>query len=78
MRGPVEEGGAIRLIVGGIIEVTGQTIAGDTVAQNVLDVGAGGAEVAADDPGVARLDDDAAAAGRDQAGGGARRRPCRA
>ena len=69
--GAVEEGRAIRLVVRGVIEMAGDALAGDAIAQDVLEVGAGGAEVAADDPGVARLDDDAAAAGRDQAGGGA-------
>ena len=68
--GPVEEGGAIRLVVRGVIEMAGHALAGDAIAHDVLDVGAGGAEVAADDPGVAGLDDDAAAAGRDEPGGG--------
>jgi hypothetical protein len=43
--------------------------AGDAIPENILDVRPGGAEVTADDPGVAGLDDDAAAAGRNQAGG---------
>ena len=50
--------------------MAGVALPGDAVPQDVLDVGARGAEVAAHDPGVAGLDDDAPAAWRNEAGGG--------
>ena len=46
-----------------VIELTWSSVAGDAIALDIAKVGTRRAEIAAGDPGVARLDDDAAAAG---------------
>ena len=71
----VEKGQTVGVVAGGVIELAGLALARDAIALDVVEMGAGGAEIAAGDGGVARLDDDAPAAGSDQAGGGAHARP---
>ena len=66
-----EKATAVDLVAPRIVQLTGLAIAGDTVALDVVEMGAGSAEIATGDTHVARLDDDAAAARRDQAGSGA-------
>ena len=52
-----------------VIELTWSSVAGDAIALDIAKVGTRRAEIAAGDPGVARLDDDAAAAWRNQSAG---------
>jgi hypothetical protein len=67
--GPVQEGAAVHVISGGIVEPPGGAFAGDAIANDVLQVRSRRTEVAGDDADVARLDDHPPGAGRDEAAG---------
>src|SRR5262249_34139831 len=67
----IQKCASIDVIVGGIIEPSGSSLARDAVALDIAQMRARRAEIAAKEARVACLDDNAPAAGRDQASGGA-------
>ena len=64
----VEEGVAVGLVAGGVVELARSAVAGDAVALDVAQVGLGRTEVADDLPGVACPHDDPTTARRHDAG----------
>src|SRR5581483_10871831 len=64
--GPVQESPRMHVVARRPIETARGSLAGDAAADDVLEMRACCAEIAADDARVARLDDDTPAAGRDE------------
>jgi hypothetical protein len=66
-----EEGGYVSMVIASRVKFSGLAVAGDAIAQDVMEMRTSGPEIAGFDDRVTRLNDDTAAAWGDQSIGGA-------